>query len=70
MVPAYGDLGGHRTRSPECREGDSEVRIRVDGSKSRDVHRQVVEFITQNLLAWGGRVKGMRNEKGGMGKGP
>ena len=26
--------------------------------KSRDVHQQVVEFITQNLLAWGGRVKG------------
>ena len=37
----------------------------VEG-KSRDVHRQVVDFITQNLLAWGGRVKnisevGMRN---------
>jgi len=34
--------------------------------KSREVHEQVVEFITQNLCAWGGKVKknsevGMRN---------
>ena len=34
--------------------------------KSREVHQQVVEFITQNLTAWGGKVKknsevGMRN---------
>ena len=27
--------------------------------KSRDVHQQVVEFITQSLLGWGGKVKGM-----------
>jgi len=33
--------------------------------KSRDVHHQVVDFITQNLLTWGGRVKG--NAEGGMG---
>ena len=32
--------------------------------KSRDVHQQVVDFITQNLLAWGGRVKG--NSEVGM----
>ena len=29
--------------------------------KSREVHRQVVNFITKNLLAWGGKVKGMGN---------
>ena len=43
----------------------------VEG-KSRDVHRQVVDFITQNLLAWGGRVKnisevGVRNAECGGG---
>ena len=26
--------------------------------KSRDIHRQVVEFITQNLSAWGMKIKG------------
>jgi 1-acyl-sn-glycerol-3-phosphate acyltransferase len=26
--------------------------------KSREVHQQVVEFITQNLSAWGGKIKG------------
>jgi 1-acyl-sn-glycerol-3-phosphate acyltransferase len=26
--------------------------------KSREVHRQVVEFITQNLSAWGAKIKG------------
>jgi len=25
--------------------------------KSREIHQQVVEFITQNLIAWGGKVK-------------
>lgn len=29
--------------------------------KSKDVHQQVVEFITQSLLGWGGKVKGLRN---------
>jgi 1-acyl-sn-glycerol-3-phosphate acyltransferase len=31
--------------------------ISVSGKKSREVHQQVVEFITQNLSAWGGKVK-------------
>jgi 1-acyl-sn-glycerol-3-phosphate acyltransferase len=26
--------------------------------KSREIHQQVVDFITQNLTAWGGKVKG------------
>ena len=26
--------------------------------KSKEVHQQVVEFITQNLSAWGGKIKG------------
>ncbi len=26
--------------------------------KSKEVHQQVVGFITQNLIAWGGRIKG------------
>ena len=26
--------------------------------KSREIHQQVVEFISQNLTAWGGKVKG------------
>ncbi len=38
--------------------------------KSREIHQQVVDFISQNLTAWGGRVKGngelgMRNAASG-----
>ncbi len=33
--------------------------------RSREIHRQVVEFITQNLSAWGGKLKG--NSIGGIG---
>ena len=38
--------------------------------KSREVHQQVVEFITNNLSAWGVKIKrnsevGMRNDKSG-----
>jgi len=32
------------------------ARVEVSG-KSRQVHEQVVEFITKNLSAWGGKVK-------------
>jgi 1-acyl-sn-glycerol-3-phosphate acyltransferase len=32
--------------------------------KSREVHEQVVEFITQNLCAWGGKVK--KNSASGL----
>jgi 1-acyl-sn-glycerol-3-phosphate acyltransferase len=32
--------------------------LSVSGKKSREVHQQVVEFITQNLSAWGGKIKG------------
>jgi 1-acyl-sn-glycerol-3-phosphate acyltransferase len=36
--------------------------IPVSG-KSRDIHQQVVDFISQNLTAWGGKVRG--NEASG-----
>ena len=39
--------------------------LAVEG-KGRQAHQQVIEFITQNLLAWGGRIKG--NSEGGMRK--
>ena len=37
--------------------------------KSRDVHQQVVDFITQSLAAWGGMAGGSGKAEGGMGNG-
>ena len=34
--------------------------------KSKEIHQQVVEFISQNLIAWGGKIKG--DAVGGMRK--